>query len=379
MPTVAEVLRRFGPAYLAKFGAKTPRHQRDVLGLISRCRTGELGTLVYWCEHCEARHHIGRSCGNRHCPNCQQTKTRTWLQCQIANLLPCPYFLLTFTIPASLRPFVRSHQSVCYQALFRASSETIRALAADPRYLGSSDCGMLGVLHTWGRTLTYHPHVHYVVPGGALSADGKQWLSSGVAFFIPVRAASMIYREKFREEMRKAGLLEQIPASVWKEAWVVHSKAVGDGRRAMKYLAPYVYRVAISNSRIETIEYTPDGQGWVTFTYRQSGSNRTRRMKVSGFEFLRRFLQHVLPPGFQKVRYYGFLSARRRDQIEHVRWLATLAQGKVYELTSLPAQPEPAAPPNCPKCGTVMTLVAILQRSIVQTALVPRPVIIDTS
>ena len=379
MPTVADVARRFGEAYLEKFGAKIPRQHRDVLGLIARCRTGELGTVVYWCEHCETRHHIGRACGNRHCPNCQQTKTRTWLDDQIARLLPCPYFLLTFTLPASLRRFARSNQAACYQALFRASSETIRALAADPKYVGSPDCGMMGVLHTWGRTLEYHPHVHYVVPGGALSQDGTEWLDSGISFFIPVRAASMIYRAKFRDEMRKAGLLDQIPDTVWKEAWVVHSKAVGDGRRAMKYLAAYVYRVAISNHRIEAIEETSDGQGRVTFSYRKSGSNRKRRMTVTGFEFLRRFLQHILPHGFQKIRYYGFLAARRQDQFEHVRWLCSLAQGQVYELTSAIPSPKIGTGATCPKCGGVLMLIAVLPPPVVLHEPTTEPALIDSS
>ena len=378
MPTVADVARRFGEACLAKFGAEMPSPQRDVLGLITRCRTGQLGTVVYHCEHCQTTHQIGRSCGNRHCPNCQQGKTQSWLEGQLANLLPCPYFLLTFTIPASLRSFVRAHQSVCYQALFRASSETIRAFAADPKYVGAPDCGMLGVLHTWGRTLSYHPHVHYVVPGGGLNADGTQWLNSGPAFFIPVRAASVVYRQKFQAEMERAGLLDQIPQSVWVEAWVVDSRAVGDGRRAMKYLAPYVYRVAISNRRIETIEDTPDGRGWVTFTYRKSGSNRVRRMRVSGFEFLRRFLQHVLPAGFQKIRYYGFLSARRRKHLEHVRWLVTLDQGEVYELTSLPRQSVVSRLPTCPTCGSVLTLIGFLKPSCLPVPAAP-PAVIDTS
>ena len=211
--------------------------------MIARCRTGELGTVVYRCEHCQRTHSIGRSCGNRHCPACQQHKTKAWLADQTARLLPCPYFLLTFTLPASLRRFVRSHQRACYGAMFRASSATIRTLAADPKYVGSSNCGFFGVLHTWGRTLGYHPHIHYVVPGGAVSEDGTQWLSSRANFFIPVKAASAIYRAKFCDEMRKEGLLGQIPPSVWQEAWVVHSQAVGDGKRSLKYLAPYVFRV----------------------------------------------------------------------------------------------------------------------------------------
>jgi hypothetical protein len=252
--------------------------------MIARCRTGELGTVVYRCQQCQRTHCIGRSCGNRHCPTCQQHKTKAWLETQTARLLPCPYFLLTFTLPASLRSFVRSHQRACYAALFRASSETIRQLAADPKYVGSRQCGFFGVLHTWGRTLEYHPHVHYVVPGGAVSEDGAQWLPSRADFFLPVKAASLIYRAKFRDQMRQAGLLDQIPASVWREAWVVHSQAVGDGRRSLQYLAPYVFRVAISDRRIVSIEEGPENAGQVTFTYRKSGSNRWRTMTVTAEE-----------------------------------------------------------------------------------------------
>ena len=327
MPTVAEVVRRYGAAYLAKFGKGVPVEHRQVLRMIARCRTGELGTVVYRCEQCHTTHHIGRSCGNRHCPSCQQHKTKAWLADQTSRLLPCPYFLLTFTLPASLRRFVRTHQRACYAALFKASSETIRTLAADPKYVGSANCGFTGVLHTWGRTLEYHPHIHYVVPGGAVSQEGSKWLSSRVDFFIPVRAASIIYRAKFRDEMHQAGLLDQIDPRVWQEAWVVHSQAVGDGRRALKYLAPYVFRVAISDHRILAVTEGPDGQGQVTFGYRKSGSNRWRKMTLTADEFLRRFLQHVLPSGFQKVRHYGFAAARNRDRFEHVRWLVTLAMG----------------------------------------------------
>jgi hypothetical protein len=332
MPTVADVVRRYGAAYLDKFGKSVPREHRKVLAMIARCRTGELGTVIYRCEHCHKQHAVARSCGNRHCPSCQQHKTKAWLADQTARLLPTHYFLLTFTIPASLREFVRSHQRACYGAIFAASSATIRTLAADPKHLGSSDCGFFGALHTWGRELTYHPHVHFVVPGGAVSADGRHWLSSAPNFFIPVKAASDIYRAKFRDQMKKAGLLDRIDPKVWSEAWVVDSRAVGDGERSLKYLAPYVFRVAISDRRIVAIDDGPDEQGRVTFNYRKSGSKRWRRMTVSAEEFLRRFLQHVLPRGFQKVRHYGFASAVRRKDYELIRWMVTLAMGLTYLL-----------------------------------------------
>ena len=204
MPTVAEIARRFGGAYLQKFQAAMPVEQRKVLGLIARCRN-DLGTVVYHCQTCQRQHALPRSCGNRHCPTCQQDKTKTWLQKQMSRLLPCPYFLLTFTVPASLRACVRSHPRECLEALFAASSETIRTLAADPKFVGRAsekgagsicaqhpkgrsgklnptpfrvpfrvNCGFTGVLHTWGRDVGHHPHVHYLVPGGAVSDDGTR-------------------------------------------------------------------------------------------------------------------------------------------------------------------------------------------------------------
>ena len=367
MPTVAEIARRFGGAYLQKFQAAMPVEQRKVLGLIARCRN-DLGTVVYHCQTCQRQHAMPRSCGNRHCPTCQQDKTKTWLQKQMSRLLPCPYFLLTFTVPASLRAFVRSHPRECLEALFAASSETIRTLAADPKFVGSRNCGFTGVLHTWGRDVGQHPHVHYLVPGGAVSDDGTRWLPSRVDFFIPVKAASVIYRAKFRDAMRDAGLLDQIPASVWREAWVVHSQAVGDGRQSLKYLARYVYRVAISDERIVSIKDGPDGQGEVTFSYRKTGSNRERRMTVTAEEFLRRFLQHVLPKGFRKVRHYGFLAARRRAQFELVRWLVTLAMGLPFILystadTDLPDVTTQSSA-RCPHCGGELRFARYLANSL---------------
>jgi Putative transposase/Transposase zinc-binding domain len=359
MPTVADVLRRYGAAYLERFGAAMPAEHKKVLRAICACRTGQLGTVVYACESCGTMHAMGRSCGNRHCPTCQQDKTKAWLEKQTARLLPCPYFLITFTIPAGLREFMRRHQRIAYPALFDASSAAIKKLAADPKYVGAKQCGFFGVLHTWGRTLDYHPHVHYVVPGGGISEDGSQWLPSRADFFVPVRALSVLFRAKFRDALARAGVLSEVDPAVWRQDWVVHSKAVGDGRASLKYLAPYVFRVAISDHRMVACEH-----GEVTFSYRRSGSNRWRKMTVDAFEFIRRFLQHVLPSGFQKVRHFGFLSPNSQVSLEMVLWLVRLHSGLIQLLRSAVAVEVHTEPPvRCPACGGPMRLIGFLPAS----------------
>lgn len=356
MPSVADVLRRYGGTYLDQFGEAMPAEHKKVLRAIIACRTGQLGTVVYTCSKCGRTHAMGRSCGNRHCPTCQQDKTRSWLEKQSARLLPCPYFLLTFTLPAELRAFVRSHQRIAYAALFQASSSALQTLAADPKYVGSQRCGFFGVLHTWGRTLEYHPHVHYVVPGGAVSEDGSQWLPSRANFLVPVKALSILFRARFRDILQRAGLLGNIDPAVWRQDWVVHSQAVGDGRTSLKYLAPYVFRVAISDRRIASCD-----DGRVTFSYRKSGTNHWRKMTVDALEFIRRFLQHVLPSGFQKVRHYGFLSAGAKLSVEAVRWLITLHTGEWFTLLAKAVeQASPRLRIRCAECGGPMRVTSFL-------------------
>jgi hypothetical protein len=356
MPTVADVLRRHGPAYLERFGAAMPAEHKKVLGAITACRTGELGTVIYECLSCGTRHAIGRSCGNRHCPTCQQDKAKAWLENQIGRLLPCPYFLLTFTVPAGLRALVRRHQRVAYAALFEASSAAIKTLAADPKYVGTSRCGFFGVLHTWGRTLEYHPHVHYVVPGGGTSKEGSRWLASRADFFVPVEALSILFRAKFRAALDRAGLLTEVDSRVWRQDWVVHSQAVGDGQASLKYLAPYVFRVAITNRRIVACD-----EHTVTFSYRRSGSNRWRKMTVDAFEFIRRFLQHVLPSALPKVRHYGFLSPNSRVSIDAVRWLVTLHYWLTYRLVCTAPEDAVTEPRiRCSRCGGPMKVLWFL-------------------
>jgi hypothetical protein len=356
MPTVADVLRRHGGEYLEQFGETMPAEHKKVLRAIMACRTGELGAVHYQCVSCGRTHAMGRSCGNRHCPSCQKDKAKAWLEKQTERLLPCPYFLITFTVPAEVRAFIRSHPQEAYQAMFEASSEALKALAADPRHMGTKRPGFFGVLHTWGRDLNYHPHVHYVVPGGGLDENGESWLPSGAQFFLPVRPLSILYRAKFRACMERAGLLEQIDRAVWQQPWIVHSQAVGDGRASLKYLAPYVFRVAISDRRIVSCD---DDQ--VTFTYRKSGTSHWRKMTLAAMEFIRRFLQHVLPCGFQKVRHYGFLSPNSGDSIESVQWLVAAHFDLAFLLLSFSIDVScPASRIRCSECGQMMVAVAYL-------------------
>jgi hypothetical protein len=367
MPTVADVVRRYGGEYLERFGASMPGEHKKVLRAIAACRTGELGTVLYRCESCGKTHAMGRSCGNRHCPTCQRDKTKAWLQKQNDRLLPCPYFLVTFTLPAELRALARSHQRAVYAALFEASSEALRGLASDPKFVGTDRIGFFGVLHTWGRTLEYHPHVHYVVPGGGISADGARWLPSRADFFVPVKALSILFRAKFRDALQREGLLGQADPAVWSRDWVVHSQAAGDGRASLRYLAPYVFRVAIGDHRIVSCD---DGQ--VSFTYRRVGSNRPRKMTLNAHEFLRRLLQHVLPAGFQKVRHYGFESTNSGTLLEAVRWLITVALGAIFTLKSEPGERVATVPTlRCPDCGGSMCLLGFVPA--------PVPAVFDTS
>ena len=356
MPTVAAVVRRYGGAYLARFGATMPAAHKKVLAAMAACRTGELGMVLYRCECCGQLQAMGRACGDRHCPACQRDKAEAWLENQTDRLLPCPYFLVTFTLPASLRDVARSHQREVYSARFEASSAALRTLAADPKFVGTDRLGCFGVLHTWGRTLEYHPHVHSVVPGGGLSADGSRWLPSRADVLVPAKALSILFRAKFRDILAREGLLNLVDPAVWSRDWVVHSQAAGDGRESLRYLAPYVFRVAIGDHRIVSCD---DGKG--TFAYRRVGSNWPRRMTLEAMEFLRRFLQHVLPAGFPKVRHYGFLSPTSTPSIEAVRWLITLHNGAKFTLLSKPPT-EPAAQlaPHCPVCGCLMSVLGFV-------------------
>jgi hypothetical protein len=341
--------------------ALLPSHRR-VLRDVVACRTAALGGHVHACDHCGARQYSYHSCRNRHCPKCHGEQTQRWLDRQRARLLPCASFLLTFTLPAELRALARAHQKVVYSLLMTAAAGALLKLAADPRYLGARP-GMLAVLHTWTRALLYHPHVHMLVTAGGLrDADGTWVATRRAAFLVPGRALSRLFRAKVRTGLRKAGLLDQAPATVWRHEWVVHVQQAGTGQKVLDYLARYVFRVAIVNSRLERFT-----EGQVTFRYRDARTGALQRCTLDAMTFLGRFLQHVLPQGFAKVRHYGLFSPSRHDLLAHAReqLVAASASPPAAEAPNDPAlvhAPEPVPSPRCPRCGIgVLHLVETLR------------------
>ena len=323
-----------------------PSHRRALRDILA-CRTEAMGGHLYACPDCGSHHYHYHSCRNRHCPQCQQSTGQDWLIKQQATQLPVPYFLLTFTLPASLRSFARSHQRLIYNLLFRLSAEATQQLAADPRY-GGGQLGLLGVLHTWGRNLSYHPHVHYLVPALSQPTDGTFRLLKH-NFLLPVKALSRIFRAKMRDALRDSDFWSEIPPETWTKDWVVHCQPVGKGEAALRYLAPYIFRVAISNRRILSCK-----NGRVTFSYRQSETGKWRTSILSALEFLHRFLQHVLPKGFVKVRYYGFLAPCHRKQLQSLRLLLHLVFAISPPATSTSTGEKKAWVCRCGQCGAEM-------------------------
>ena len=331
--TVATAVRRFGPAYRARFGAAMPARHRRALDDLAACRTAALGGHVTQCDTCGAEHYVYHSCRNRSCPSCHGVSTRAWVTARETELLPVPYFHVVFTLPAELRALVRSHQRVLLGALMRTAAETLQALAADPHYVGGT-LGILAVLHTWTRTLLYHPHVHCLVPGGGLAADGVTWRPARGRYLVPVRALSVRFRARFLARLRAALPDVVVPAAAWAKPWVVYAKPTVQGSAlVLRYLARYVHRVAITDARILAVDAST-----VTFRYRDARAPAWRTMTLAGEEFLRRFLQHVLPRGFHKVRYYGFWRPR-----------AAPVRARLQQRL---APPTPLAPcPAPPACG----------------------------
>jgi hypothetical protein len=351
MLEVADIFRLHGPQYRAQFGERMlPSHLRAMQD-IEHCRTASLGGQLYFCPQCQEQRYSYHSCKNRHCPKCQNDQANEWLKKQQGLLLPVTHFLVTFTLPDELRAVARSNQKKIYNLLFRASSAALLQLAQDPRFVGGR-IGMVGVLHTWTRQLLYHPHVHYIVTGGGLSA-ADCWRSSRKDFLVPVKALSRIFRAKFRDQLKKTELFPAVAPRVWRKDWVVHSEPVGSGAQAFQYLAPYIFRVALSNNRLRKLE-----NGHVTFAYKESATEQLRHCTLSAQEFIRRFLQHVLPPRFIKVRYYGLLSPAQRQLLQKARQLLTATTGgpKSEEVKTT----EPRALLSCPHCRAPLTLLGPL-------------------
>lgn len=355
MGTLQKLFTAHGAAYLQQFAQTMPTRHQKVMAAMVTCRTPQAGALLCGCAHCGQSHLVPRSCGNRHCPTCQGRKAFEWLAHQLERALPTHHFMLTFTVPESLRAFLRSNQRIGYEALFAASAGAIRVLAGEPRFKLGDQPGFFGVLHTWGRTLTYHPHIHYVVPGGALSTEDRQWHAASPGFFLPVHALSTVFRGKFRDAIERAGLLAEIPDAAWKIAWNVNCQPVGDAAHTLGYLARYVFKVAISDHRILGVA---DGQ--VRFAYTKPGSSRRRTMVLAVAEFIRRFLQHVLPQGFMKVRHYGFLSPRFGVPLDQVRARVEMAHGFAAKPVNTDIDTPAPKPMLCSHCGGALKLLRVM-------------------
>lgn len=358
---VADVIRRDGQAFLNC--RKSSFSQQRVLRELALCRTAALGGHVEECSACAHRVISYNSCRNRHCPKCQGGQRSSWLDRQMDQLLPVEYHHVVFTLPAAVAEVVYQNQKLGYTLLFRAASETLKQIAADPKHLGA-EIGFTAVLHTWGQTLTFHPHLHCLATGGGLTPDGR-WVSTKPGFFLPVRVLARVFCGKFLAELTRAfesgelqffgdlaRLSEPSAFAAWRaqqarEAWCVYSKPPVQGPDVvLKYLARYVDRVAISNHRIVSLE-----EGEVTFRYKDyRRGRRLRTMTLPAEEFLRRFLMHVLPSGFQKVRSYGLLANASREE--------KLARCRAELEGEAPAALFPADPPPpseeataCPHCG----------------------------
>lgn len=391
--TVSQVLRRYAPQYLERFGDTMPAEQKKVLRVVTACRTGSLGTVRYDCVQCGESHFMGRSCGNRHCVLCQADRSREWLAKQEAKRLPCHYFLITFTVPPEVQRVMRSNPKDGYDALFRASAGALKLLATNGRHPASrsrserqlvrkrrSRPGFCGVLHTWTRDLNYHPHVHYVVPGGGLNADATEWLPSRPNYFVPDAALAKVFRAKLRDEFRSLGLFDDVEASAWTRDWIVDCKAVGDGKSTLKYLAAYVFRVGVTEHRITACSWHDDmDEAIVTLQVKRSGTSKYRPMRLTATEFLRRYLQHVLPTGFQKVRHYGFLSSANRVPMLLIRWLVAAANDRTIELCRTEVIVTPRVPRlRCSSCGGVLIRREITLACGLRIAARPPPALLAT-
>jgi len=368
---VADVFRRHGDAFLDRYHGVLSHEQRRALRDIAACRTAALGGHVEACDRCGHQQIAYNSCRNRHCPKCQATAAAEWMEARKAELLPVEYFHVVFTLPPTIGPIALQNPRVVYGLLFQATADTLRQVAADPKHLGA-EIGFLAVLHTWGQNLQHHPHIHCVVPGGGLAPDGSRWITCRPGFFLPVRVLSRVFRGKFLALLRSAfdrgklsfhgklapladpAVFQRRLATAATAEWVVYAKPpFGGPERVLKYLARYTHRAAISNRRLIRLE--GDDVEFLWKDYARGGRRKTMTLKA--VEFIRRFLLHVLPAGFMRVRHYGFL-ANRASQEKLARCRTLLAAGT-------PAEPAVADPPSepivtaerepdgpvCPVCG----------------------------
>ncbi len=374
---VADIFRGHGPTWRRANAGHVSFGQLKVMSAIESCRTAALGGHVARCEKCSHTQISYNSCRNRHCPKCQGAVAKEWLAAREADLLPVPYYHVVFTLPAAIADIAYQNKAVIYDLLFKASAEALIVIAADPKHLGAR-VGITSVLHTWGSAMTHHPHVHMIVPGGGISLDGQSWISCRPGFFLPVRVLSRLFRRLFLEKLiaaHKAGHLKFFGdhaaladpqafaaylAPLRRAEWVVYAKRPFGGPQAvLAYLSRYTHRVAIANSRLIAFDRTGVTFRWKD--YRADGRDRQKVMTLATAEFIRRFLIHVLPQGFHRIRHYGlFASATRADNTARARRLLDVPEAADTNCAETDG-PKPSARP-CPCCGGRMVVIETFQR-----------------
>ena len=378
---VADIFRAAGPAYRATHAGHLSLQHLKIMSAIERCRTAALGGHVERCEECAHLRISYNSCRNRHCPKCQAAAAKEWLADRQAELLPAPYFHIVFTLPGPIADIAYHNKALVYDLLLKTAAKTLITIAADPKHLGAR-IGLTAVLHTWGSALTHHPHVHIIVPGGGLSLDGQQWISCRPGFFLPIGVLSRLFRRLFLEKLTAAyqagrlaffadqtALAKPAAFKAWLAArrkieWVVYAKRPFGGSDAvLGYLSRYTHRIAIANSRLVAF----DGER-VTFKwkdYRAKLDARYKLMTLDADEFVRRFLIHVLPDGFHRIRHYGlFANANRADNIARVRQLLSIPEPQTApsDVDSIGEGEPQASSHPCPCCGGRMIIIEIFER-----------------
>jgi hypothetical protein len=373
---VADIFRRFGPAWRESNAGHLSLGQLKVMSAIEKCRTAALGGHVDRCDDCRFTRISYNSCGNRHCPKCQAKAAREWLAEREAELLPVPYFHVVFTLPEQLNAVVYQNKAVVCDILFKASAQTVLTIAADPRRLGAK-VGLTAVLHTWGSAMTWHPHVHMIVPGGGISLDGERWVSAKQDYFLPVQVLGSLFRRLFLEKLRAAhdrlkffgdlsGLADndaflRFLKPLRQMKWVVYAKPpFGGPEEVLKYLARYTHRVAIANSRIVSVD---DDAVRFRHKHRRDGKVTMQIMSLTPAEFIRRFLLHVVPDGFHRIRHYGLLaSGRKARNLTRARELlnvpppAPKPKREIVDEDGVIHEDNATLPP-CPCCGGRMVII----------------------
>jgi len=380
---VADILRRHGEAFRRAHAGRLSLGQLKVMSAIEACRTAVMGGHVARCDDCAHLAVAYNSCRNRHCPKCQGAAAQAWLAEREADLLPLAYYHVVFTLPAAVGAIAYQNKAVVYDLLFKAAAETLLTIAADPKHLGAR-IGLTSVLHTWGSALTHHPHVHCIVPGGGLSAGGERWIACRKGFFLPVRVLSRLFRRLFLDKLGQAHAAGRLAffndlaplaeptafeahlAPLRRAEWVVYAKRPFGGPEAvLAYLARYTHRVAISNSRLISLDDKGVTFRWKDYRARDgaTGKDWIKTMTLPAEEFLRRFLLHVLPGGFHRIRHYGFLaSGRRTANIAHIRSLVGAVETRAPPEDADEPAPSAATEPACPCCGGHMRVVETFTR-----------------